>query len=140
MRRLLYLTPLLPLLLAAPLAAAGSWNRIGGDAEALLLLDKASVRSSGKGFKAATMLSYRKAQSTPDGKQYLSVKSTHLYHCEESMVTLLAQDYYAGVLGRGEPVGSYKYESYDPEMPGAVLAAAMQAVCKGRKSAPGKGG
>jgi hypothetical protein len=139
MRHLQHLPPLLLLLLAAPLAAAGTWSKIGSDSDAVLLLDKASVRSAGIGFKAATMQSYRKPQSTPDGKQYLSVKSLHLYNCDEGTMTLLAQDYYAGVLGRGEPVGTYKYESYDPEMPGTPLETAMQVVCK-KKRASGKGG
>jgi len=137
MRRLL-----LPLLLAPALAAAGTWSRIGGDDDAVLLLDRASVRSAGNGLKAATMQSYRRSQSTPDGKPYLSVRSQHLYNCEEGTATLLAQDYFAGVLGRGEPVGTYKYESYDPERigPGAVLEAALKAVCRMKKRGPGKGG
>ena len=38
---------------------------------------------------------------------------------DPNTATLLAQDYFAGVLGRGEPVGAYKYESYDPEQIGS---------------------
>ncbi|WP_395401701.1 surface-adhesin E family protein [Pseudoduganella sp. UC29_106] len=137
MRRLL-----LPLLLAPALAAAGSWSKIGGDDDAVLLLDRASVHASGAGYKAATMQSYRRPQSTPDGKPYLSVRSQHLYNCLENTATLLSQDYFSGVLGRGEPVGTYKYESYDPEQigPGAALESALKVVCKAKRRASGKGG
>jgi hypothetical protein len=137
MRRLL-----LPLLLAPAVAGAGTWSRIGSDDEAVLLLDRASIHAAGTGYRAATMQSYRRPQSTPDGKPYLSVRSTHLYNCSDNTATLLAQDYFAGVLGRGEPVGAYKYESYDPEQigSGAPLETALKAVCRAKKRASSKGG
>lgn len=125
------------LLLAPAVALAGPWARVGGDKDEPILLDRTSIRDAGGGLKAATMQSLRKPLSTPDGKAYLSVRSLHLYNCDAGTATLLAQDYYAGVLGRGEPVGSYKYESYDPEhiADDAPLKAALRAVCK----ASGKG-
>jgi hypothetical protein len=133
---------LLPLLLASPLADAGTWSKVSTGQDGVLLVDRASVRAVDGGRKAATMQSYRKAQSTPDGKQYLSVRSLHLYNCDAGTATLLSQDYFAGVLGRGEPVGSYKYESYDPEHidHGAPLEEALKAVCKAKIGGSGKGG
>ncbi|MGO4378418.1 surface-adhesin E family protein [Pseudoduganella sp. RAF53_2] len=125
-------TLLLPLLLAPALASAGTWTKVGGDKDGIILLDKASLRAADGGKKAFTMQSFRKPQSAPDGKQYLSVKSRHLYNCDEATATLLSQDFYSEVLGRGEPLGSYKYESYDPEHiePGSPLEGALKAVCK----------
>jgi len=125
--------PLILLLLLAPaLASAGTWTKVGGDKDGIILLDKASLHVADGGKKAFTMQSFRKPQSAPDGKQYLSVKSQHLYNCDEGAVTLLSQDFYTEVLGRGEPLGRYKYESYDPEHIEAdsPLAGAMKAVCR----------
>lgn len=124
---------LVPVLVLAPtLALAGPWTPLAKEPDHTLLLDRGSVRASDGSRKAWTMESYRKAQSTPDGKPYLSVRSQHSYACDGATRTLLAQAFYAEVLGKGEPVGTFKYESYDPEAipPGSLAEKALKAVCK----------
>ena len=128
---------LVPALLLAPcLALAGPWTPLAKDKDGTLLLDRGSLQPAGDGQarKAWTMESYRKPQTAPDGKLYLSVRSQHSYACDGASRTLLAQAFYAEVLGKGEPLGTFKYESYDPEAiaPGSLAEKALQAVCKKR--------
>lgn len=126
---------LLLLLALAPCAAqAGPWSKLAGDKESVLLLDQSSIRKDEHGRKAWTMQSYRKPHTTPDGKPYLSVRSQHLYACGDATRTPLAQLFYADVLGKGEPVATFKYEAYDAEQvaPDSYADKALKAVCKKR--------
>jgi hypothetical protein len=130
-RLLLALAPLL----APSLAQAGPWAKVGGDKDSIVLLDQSSVRKADGGRKAWTLQSFRQPQTTPDGKPYLSVKSQHLYACDEASRTPLAQFYFPEVLGKGEPVGSYKYEAYDAEQiaPGSPNESTLKAVCRPKR-------
>jgi hypothetical protein len=120
------------LALAPGAALAGPWTQIAKDKDATLLLDRGSLRTVAEGRKAWTMESYRKPQTAPDGKQYLSVRSLHLYACDAGTRTPLSQTFHPEVLGRGEPVGTFKYEAYDPETiaPDSLQEKAVKAVCK----------
>ncbi len=122
----------LVLALAPAAALAGPWTTLAKDQRSALLLDSSSVRQAAEGRKAWTMESYRKPQLAPDGKPYLSVRSLHLYGCDAGTRTLLSETFYAGVLGKGEPVATFKYEAYDPEnvVPGGPSEKALKAVCK----------
>ncbi len=121
-------------MLAPGLALAGPWTPLAKDKDSTMLLDRGSVRADDGHRKAWTMESYRKPQTGPDGKLYLSVRSQHSYACEGATRTLLAQAFYGEVLGKGEPLGTFKYESYDPETiaPGSLAEKALKAVCKKR--------
>jgi hypothetical protein len=127
-------TAVLILALAPGVALAGPWATIARDKDHTLLLDRGSVRAAAEGRKAWTMETYRKPQTAPDGKMFLSVRSLHLYACDASTRTLLSQTFHADVLGKGEPVGTFKYEAYDPETvaPDSQAGKAFQAVCKKR--------
>ena len=120
------------LALAPGAALAGPWTTIAKDKDHTLLLDRKSVRSDAGGRKAWTMETYRKPQTAPDGKQYLSVRSLHLYDCDAGTRTPLSQTFHADVLGKGEPAGTFKYEAYDPETiaPDSATEKALKAVCK----------
>jgi hypothetical protein len=124
----------LMLALAPSLALAGPWATVSKDKDSTLLLDSKSVRNAAEGRKAWTMETFRKPQTAPDGKMYLSVRSLHLYGCEAGTRTLLSQTFHADVLGKGEPVGTFKYEAYDPETiaPDSLPEKALKAVCKKR--------
>lgn len=125
---------ILVLALAPAVALAGPWSTLAKDKDSTLLLDRGSMRKAAEGRKAWTMESFRRPQSAPDGKQYLSVRSLHLYGCDARARTLLSETFYADVLGKGEPVGTFKYEAYDPETiaPGSPAEKALNAVCKKR--------
>jgi len=127
-------TAVLLLALAPCAALAGPWTTIFKDKDSTLLLDSKSVRSAAEGRKAWTMESFRKPQTAPDGKMYLSVRSLHLYGCDAGTRTLLSQTFHADVLGKGEPLGTFKYEAYDPEAiaPDSLPERALKAVCKKR--------
>lgn len=124
----------LALALAPSLALAGPWTQIAKDKDSIVLLDRGALRHADAAHKAWTMESFRKPQTAPDGKLYLSVRSQHSYACDAGARTLLAQAFYAEVLAKGEPLATYKYESYDPEaiVPGSPAEKALQAVCKKR--------
>ena len=120
------------LLCAAPLLAHGApWTKVGATKDSSLYIDKASVKRTDKGRRAVTLESFRKPQTAPDGKQYLSVKAQHLYDCDERSVMLQSQSFYPEQMGRGEAVGTYLYESFDAEVvdPDGRYAGAMRAVC-----------
>lgn len=127
-------TAVLMLALAPTVALAGPWTTLAKDKDSTLLLDSKSVRNAAEGRKAWTMESFRKPQTAPDGKMYLSVRSLHLYACDAGTRTLLSQTFHADVLGKGEPVGTFKYEAYDPETtaPDSQAEKALKAVCKKR--------
>ncbi|WP_051293641.1 surface-adhesin E family protein [Pseudoduganella violaceinigra] len=120
------------LALAPSVALAGPWTTVASDKDSTLLLDRKSVRSNADGLRAWTMESYRKPQTAPDGKMFLSVRSLHLYGCAAGTRTLLSQTYHAEVLGKGEPLGTFKFEAYDPETiaPDSLAEKALKAVCK----------
>ena len=125
-------TAVLVLALAPGVALAGPWTTLAKDKDQTLLLDRKSVHGGADGRKAWTMESYRKPQTAPDGKQYLSVRSQHLYDCDAGTRTLLGQTFHADVLGKGEPAATFKFEAYDPETvaPGSPAEKALKAVCK----------
>jgi len=127
-------TAVLMLALAPTVALVGPWTTLAKDKDSTLLLDSKSVRNAAEGRKAWTMESFRKPQTAPDGKMYLSVRSLHLYACDAGTRTLLSQTFHADVLGKGEPVGTFKYEAYDPETtaPDSQAEKALKAVCKKR--------
>jgi len=107
---------LLPLLLACQAAMAAKWMRLEGSHAGAFYVDRASIVKVEKTTrKAWSMQTFRKAQTTPEGHTYRSVKSLHLYACNEHTATLLAQVFYPEPLGKGEPVENYKYEKYAPE-------------------------
>ncbi|KRC03312.1 surface-adhesin E family protein [Duganella sp. Root198D2] len=127
-------TVVLLLAMAPCIALAGPWTTVSRDKDSTLMLDSKSVRSAAEGRKAWTMETFRKPQTAPDGKMYLSVRSLHLYACDAGTRTLLSQTFHADVLGKGEPVGTFKYEAYDPETaaPDSLPGKALEAVCKKR--------
>ncbi|QGZ39302.1 hypothetical protein IP92_02451 [Pseudoduganella flava] len=118
-------------LCALPLAAHAAWTKAGTTRDSAVYIDKASIRKADNGKRAITLESFRKPQTAPDGKQYLSVKAQHLYDCTERSVTLLSQTFYPEAMGKGEAVGTYKFEAFDAEVvdTGSRYARAMAAVC-----------
>jgi hypothetical protein len=129
------------LLLASPAHAAklAQWSKLAGNGSGTLYIDKASVAKADKGEdsaqgarKAWTLVSYRKAQTSADGKSYRSLKAQYLYSCRDHSVTLLAQTFYPATMARGEAVGNFKYEQYDAETPaaGSHTESAYQYVCR----------
>jgi hypothetical protein len=132
---------LLALCMLPALAHAVTWSKAGSTKDSRVYIDKASVKKGEQGRRAWTLESFRKPQTAPDGKQYLSVKALHLYDCEERSVTLQAQSFHPEPMARGEAVGTYKFEAFDAEQvaPGSRYAAAMNTVCgkaRARKAAP----
>ncbi|HEX8604901.1 MAG TPA: surface-adhesin E family protein [Pseudoduganella sp.] len=113
------------------LAHAVTWTRAGVTSDSRVFIDKASIRKDDGGRRAWTLESFRKPQTAPDGKQYLSVKALHLYDCQERNVTLQSQSFYPEPMAKGEAVGTYKFEAFDAEQvaPDSRYAAAMNAVC-----------
>ena len=114
-----------------PLAHAVTWAKAGVTRDSRVFIDKASIRKGDGGRRAWTLESFRKPQTAPDGKQYLSVKALHLYDCRERSVTLQSQSFYPEPMARGEAVGTYKFEAFDAEQvaPDSRYEAAMNAVC-----------
>jgi hypothetical protein len=120
-----------------PLAHAVTWTKAGVTRDSRVFIDKASIRKGDGGRSAWTLESFRKPQTAPDGKQYLSVKALHLYDCQERNVTLQSQSFYPEPMAKGEAVGTYKFEAFDAEQvaPDSRYAAAMNTVCG--RAAPG---
>ena len=120
------------LMLAAGWAQAAQWARVGGGGGNTFYIDKASVIKTDKTRKVWSMHSYAKAQQTPEGKPYRSLKALHLYSCDQRTTVLLSQVFYPEAMGKGEPVENYKYEKFSPEdiVPDSPYDNALTAVCK----------
>lgn len=120
------------LMLAAGLAQAAQWAKVGGGGGNAFYIDKASIIKMDKTRKVWSMQSYARPQNTPEGKPYRSVKALHLYACEERTTTLLSQVFYPEAMGKGEPVENYKYEKFSPEdiVPDSPFDNALTAACK----------
>jgi hypothetical protein len=120
------------LMLAAGWAQAAQWARVGGGGGNTFYIDKASVIRTDKTRKVWSMHSYAKAQQTPEGKPYRSLKALHLYSCDQRTTVLLSQVFYPEAMGKGEPVENYKYEKFSPEdiVPDSPYDNALTAVCK----------
>jgi hypothetical protein len=124
---------LLPLVFATQAAWAAKWMLLDSSRAGAYYVDRASIVKVDKTTrKAWSMQSFRKAQTTPEGHAYRSVKSLHLYTCNEHTATLLAQVFYPEPLGKGEPVENYKYEKYSPEdiVPDSAQEKVLSAACK----------
>ncbi len=119
-------------LLCLDAAQAAQWARLRSSGAGTFYVDKGSITKLDKNRKVWTMQSYAQPQSTPDGKSYRSLKELHLYACEERTITLQAQVYYAEAMGKGEPVGNFKYERFGPEdiIPDSPYDHALAVVCK----------
>ncbi|WP_338765994.1 surface-adhesin E family protein [Massilia sp. METH4] len=113
------------------MAHAVTWSKAGSTKDSWVYIDKASIRKEDAGRRAWTLESFKKPQTAPDGKQYLSVKALHLYDCAERSMTLRSQTFYPEAMAKGEAVGTYKFEAFDAEQvePGTRYATAMNTVC-----------
>jgi hypothetical protein len=124
---------LMSMLAVAPgWAQAARWSKVDGGKGQVFYIDKSSVVKKDKTRKVWSMHSFTKAQTTPEGKPYRSVKAQHLYSCDERTTVLLSQVFYPETMGKGEPVENYKYEKFNPEEVGAdsPFAKALAKVCK----------
>ena len=129
----------LSLLMFALLAAASGWvqaaqwAKVGAGGGSVFYIDKASIITADKTRKVWSLKTFTKAQKTPEGKPYRSVKALHLYACDERTTVLLSQVFYPEAMGKGEPVENYKYEKFSPEdiVPDSPYDNALAAVCKG---------
>lgn len=111
---------------------AAQWTKVGGGKGDVFYIDKSSVVKKDKTRKVWSMHSYAKAQTTPEGKPYRSVKAQHLYACDERTTVMLSQVFYPEAMGKGEPVENYIYEKFSPEdvVSGSPFEKAFSKVCK----------
>ena len=111
---------------------AAQWTKVGGARGEAFYIDKSHVIKKDKTRKVWSMHSYAKAQTTPEGKPYRSVKAQHLYSCDERTTVMLSQVFYPEAMGKGEPVENYIYEKFSPEEVAAdsPFAKALSKVCK----------
>ena len=120
------------LILMCSWAHAAQWARVKGDGDGVFYIDKASIIKADKTRKVWSMRSFGKAQTTPEGKPYRSVKALHLYSCEDRTTVLLSQVFYPEAMGKGEPVENYKYEKFNPEdiVPDSPFDNALSVLCR----------
>jgi hypothetical protein len=83
----------------------------GGSSGNVFYIDKASIIKTEK--RARSMQSYARAQKTPEGKLYRSVKMLHVYACEEHTTTLLAS-LLSGSDGQGRAGGELQVREIQP--------------------------
>lgn len=120
------------MLAASGWVQAAQWSKVDGGPGHVVYIDKKTVIKKDKTRKVWSMHSYAKAQKTPEGKPYRSVKAQHLYSCDERTTVMLSQVFYPEAMGRGEPVENYIYEKFSPEDVAAdsPYAKALARVCK----------
>src|SRR5471032_44836 len=126
------LLPAILLMIMSNLAMAAQWAKVSSSGGNVFYIDKSSVMKVERARKVWSMHSYGKAQTTPEGRPYRSVKELHLYSCDDRTTVLLSQVYYPETMGKGEPVENYKYEKFSPEdiVPDSPYDNALTAVCK----------
>ncbi|MET0266892.1 MAG: surface-adhesin E family protein [Duganella sp.] len=121
------------LLAATGSAQAAQWVKLGGSSAGnAYYIDRASVIKKDKTRKVWSLHSFARAQTSPDGKPYRSVKALHLYTCEERTTVLLSQVFYPEPMGKGEALENYKYEKFtaDDIVPDSPYDNALAVVCK----------
>ncbi|NRR30123.1 hypothetical protein HSX11_07965 [Oxalobacteraceae bacterium] len=116
----------------AQMATAAQWARLSKHGGSTFYIDKGSIARIDQNRKVWSMQSFGSPQTSPDGKTYRSIKELHLYSCTERTTTLQSQVYYPDAMGKGEPVGNFKYEKFSPEdiVPDSPYDNALAAVCK----------
>jgi hypothetical protein len=62
---------------------AAQWRKVSSGPGNVFYIDSTKVVKKDKTRKVWSMQSYTKAQQTPEGKPYRSVKAQHLYSCED---------------------------------------------------------
>lgn len=129
---------LLALSAAAPAAQGAEWTRVGRGSDPETYLDLASVKEDAGGRSAWVMRNYRKSQTAPDGKAYRSVRTQHLYACQDHTATLQAQAFYPDPMAKGEAIGNFKYEQYDAEKiaAGSAMDSVSRRVCRKKLHKP----
>lgn len=120
---------------AAGGAQAAQWAKVGGasaGAGNVYYIDRASVIKKDKTRKVWSLHSFARAQNSPEGKPYKSVKALHLYSCEDRTTILLSQVFYPEAMGKGEALETYKYEKFTAEdiVPDSPYDNALTIVCK----------
>jgi len=112
-------------------AQAAQWRKVSAAPGNVFYIDTRVVKKD-KTRKVWSLRTYAKAQQTPEGKPYRSVKAQHLYSCEDRTAVMLSQVFYPETMGRGEPVENYIYEKFSPEevTPGSPFEKALSKVCK----------
>ena len=132
MKKTALIAVLLMLVAASSRVQAAQWTKLGGGPGNVFYIDKSSVIKKDKTRKVWSMHSYAKAQTTPEGKPYRSVKAQHLYSCDDRTTVMLSQVFYPEAMGRGEPVENYIYEKFSPEdvVPDSPFDKALSKVCK----------
>lgn len=126
---------LLACLMVPLLAHAAKWSAVGAEGDSKSFIDKSSIVKTDTGFKAWSLVSHTKPQSTQDGVAYLSMKALHVYSCGERTATLLSQVFYTEAMGKGPAAQHFKYEKFLPEdiIPDSVQDGALAVICKGKK-------
>ena len=132
MKKTALMAVLLMSMAASGVVQAAQWRKVSAGPGDVFYIDSTKIVKKDKTRKVWSMRSYTKAQQTPEGKPYHSVKAQHLYSCEDRTAVMLSQVFYPETMGRGEPVENYIYEKFSPEevAPGSPFEKALARVCK----------
>ena len=103
-------------------AQAGTkWEAVMLNDQGLFYIDPQSITEEDGRKKVWTALDYKKAQSTGDGKPYLSIHSQIQLNCQLKMARVLHLTYYTGPMLTGQVVSRqgmlHEWLDIDPSSP-----------------------
>ncbi len=123
---------LLTLLLAVVSGnAMAKWVSVGQTEHETYYVNKATIHKSGNTVKMWSLIDYKAAQHTPDGKLYLSSKAQTEYDCAESRMRILNAIWASGYMGTKYAVMSRSNtsEEWSPVASDSTDALFMKIAC-----------
>jgi hypothetical protein len=107
------------------------WELIAQGNDFTMYADRTRIRRQGARWIAWTLSDYHELQQGGTAVAFRSAVRTHAIECETSRIGTLQAAYYAGEMGSGGAVGSYRpTESFDYAFPGSLLERLISWVCE----------
>ena len=117
------------LLMAVSAGAMAEWTKIGGTANYDEYADLSTIRKSGGTAKMWVLTDYKKAQTTHNGKSFLSIMVRHEYDCNEEKIRSLSLYGYEGNMKNGDKVGGDDTGEWKSILPESVGEAHFKIAC-----------
>ena len=124
---------LVVLLAAMSGSASAKWVSAGRTDTLTAYIDPATVRTTGHTVRVWQLYDYKSAQSSSDGKSYLSTRSRYEYDCNEKRTREILIRAHLKNMGAGKVVGTVSSPGeWNPIPPDSILETIWEIACRKR--------